>query len=422
MTTSLKVAVIGAGISGLLAVRELQREAHRVVVFEKSQRLGGTWVYDPRVEADHLDLNPDRETVHSSLYYSLRTNLPRLAMGFSDYSLEAREYGDPRNFPGHEEVLKFLEDFATEFRLTELIRFNTEVVRVELGNDEWVVESKTCGSNSEQVFDAVVVCSGHHTEPRVATDIPGIDKWPRKQVHSHNYRVPEPFRDQIVVIIGSGPSAVDISRDIAKVAKEVHLSSRSPDVKVAKLDRYNNVWQHSKINYVYEDGRVAFLDGSTIEPDIIFHCTGYKFHFPFLRTNGTLRVENDRVGPLYKHIFPPKIAPRLSFIGLPSRSVITRMLELQSKWVAQVLSGKVLLPSEEEMMADVEEHYRQMKENGILKHHTHSLDPFVFDYLDWLADQVGSTVEDRVKEVYMHTWRRLMSNLDGLRDEANIVT
>jgi len=41
-----------------------------------------------------------------------------------------------------------------------------------------------------------VVCNGHYTEPRIAV-IPGVDAWPGKQMHSHNYRVPEPFLDQV---------------------------------------------------------------------------------------------------------------------------------------------------------------------------------------------------------------------------------
>jgi len=54
---SLQIAVIGAGMAGLLIARELKREGHRVIVFEKSNRLGGTWVYDPRVETDPLGLD-----------------------------------------------------------------------------------------------------------------------------------------------------------------------------------------------------------------------------------------------------------------------------------------------------------------------------------------------------------------------------
>ncbi|MFS8024338.1 putative flavin monooxygenase, FAD/NAD(P)-binding domain superfamily [Helianthus anomalus] len=176
MTNSLNVAVIGAGVAGLTTARELLRENHRVTVFEKSGQIGGTWVYDNRVEADDcLHLNPNRTVVHSSIYKSLRTNLPRQLMGFSDFSLEEKTYGDPRLFPGHEEVLKFLKDFANEFGVGEVIRFNSEVVRVESRGGEFVVEWKTTeGGLVEEDFDAVVVCNGHHTEPRVADDVPGM--------------------------------------------------------------------------------------------------------------------------------------------------------------------------------------------------------------------------------------------------------
>ena len=176
MATSLKVAVIGAGVSGLTAARELKRESHQVVVFEKSNQLGGTWAYDPRVESDLLGVDPNREIVHGSLYNSLRTNLPRKLMSFTDFKLGEKEYGDPRMFPGHNEVLKFLQDFASNFRITELIRFNTVVTRVEAigsGITEFVVESVTDQMSSVEVFDAVVVCNGSHTRPRVANDIPG---------------------------------------------------------------------------------------------------------------------------------------------------------------------------------------------------------------------------------------------------------
>ncbi|KAL2546761.1 hypothetical protein Fot_15994 [Forsythia ovata] len=63
MEKSLNVAVIGAGVAGL--------------AMEKSDQLGRTWVYDPRVEYDPLGLDPNREIVHGSLYSSLCTNLPR---------------------------------------------------------------------------------------------------------------------------------------------------------------------------------------------------------------------------------------------------------------------------------------------------------------------------------------------------------
>ncbi|KAJ8447321.1 hypothetical protein Cgig2_013098 [Carnegiea gigantea] len=369
----LKVAVVGAGVSGLIAARELQREGHRVIIFEKSDKIGGLWVYDPRTESDPLS----HEMVHSSLYFSLRTNLPRALMGFSDFAFSDREYGDPRDFPGHPEVAAYLNDFATRFGLAELVQFNSEVVRVEaVGGrlDEWVVEWRSEGgvNSEEQVFDAVVVCNGHITVPRLA-HIPGIEKWPGKQIHSHNYRVPEPFKDQVVVVIGNGASAYDISRDISTVAKEVHISSRDPAVKYSKLPHHPNIWQHSAIYTAEEDGTIEFQDGSSVQASIILHCTGYKYEVPFLKTNGIVTIDDNRVGPLYKHVFPPQLAPRLSFVGLPQKVIIFNMMELQSKWIARVLSGRVCLPSEEEMMADVKEYYQEMTALKRPTHLTHYL-------------------------------------------------
>ena len=84
-----KVAVIGGGAAGLMAARELRREGHKVVVFEREAQPGGTWVYTHEVESDPLGLDPGRTIVHSSLYSSLRTNLPREVMGFSDFPFVA---------------------------------------------------------------------------------------------------------------------------------------------------------------------------------------------------------------------------------------------------------------------------------------------------------------------------------------------
>ncbi|XP_027070950.2 flavin-containing monooxygenase FMO GS-OX5-like isoform X1 [Coffea arabica] len=387
-----KVAVIGAGVSGLLTARELQREGQQIVVYEKSNQIGGVWVYDPEVETDPLGLDPNRRIIHSSMYDSLRTNFPKQLMEFTDYSFTIEKNGKYLYFPDRKEVLKFLNDFARDFGLDHLIRFNTEVVSVEQKNGKWVLESKTSDvdqTNQKELFDAVVICNGHHTQPKLA-DTPGIKKWPGKQIHSHNYRVPEPYKDQVVVVIGHGPSGFDIAFDIAKVAKEVHVSSRFPQVEVRKLETYENIWQHSKIEYCHENGAVAFEDGALVAADIIIHCTGYKYDFPFLNTNGIVTVDDNRVGPLYKHVFPPRLAPTLSFVGIPKQTANFRVAELQAKWVARALSGKVTLPSREKMVADVEEHYRLMEETGVPKHHTHTFlscnDTFI--YLDWLAAQV----------------------------------
>lgn len=174
--SSRHVAVIGAGAAGLVAARELRREGHRVVVFERGDQVGGTWIYTPEVELDPLGQDPNRAVVHSSLYQSLRTNLSREVMGFLDFQFVKREGEgrDPRRFPDHREVLMYLQEFASAFQITELVRFETEVVLAKFAEDgKWRVRSKGRGGvGADEIYDAVVVCNGHYTQPRIA-EIPG---------------------------------------------------------------------------------------------------------------------------------------------------------------------------------------------------------------------------------------------------------
>ncbi|KAL9689458.1 hypothetical protein QQ045_009844 [Rhodiola kirilowii] len=95
---------------------------------------------------------------------------------------------------------------------------------------KWVVKTKTStGVAVEQIFDAIVVATGHYTQPRLPK-IKGMDTWRRKQIHSHIYRDPAPFRDEVVVVVGNSLPGQDISMELVDVAKEVHLSSNTLDI------------------------------------------------------------------------------------------------------------------------------------------------------------------------------------------------
>ncbi|KAJ7514976.1 hypothetical protein O6H91_23G067300 [Diphasiastrum complanatum] len=427
---SCKVAVIGAGAAGLVAARELQREGHEVVVYEEGEKVGGVWLYNSDVEDDPLGLDPNRCSVHSSMYASLRTNLPRELMGYLDYPFLPREGRDVRRFPRHEEVASYLQDFAEEFNLLLLVKFCTKVEYVGIyrgdGNTEadivndssfkqqllregcedlredsanletrWVVRTRERRQAVEKerdvlnfatgcedqvtdvIFDAVVICNGHYSQPRVAW-IPGLEKWPGKQMHSHNYRIAEPFRD--------------------------------------------------KVELVTEDGTVHFQDGISCHVDVILHCTGYLYSFPFLDTHGIVTVENSAVGPLFEHVFPPLLAPSLSFVGLPFKVVPFPLFELQSKWIACILSKSSSLPSTKDMMADVQSFEVRLAEEGIPKHYTHNLDSCQFEYDNWLAAQCGSEpieswrikmykVAQKIRKLYPDSYRDIWDDYD-LLDEA----
>ncbi|KAL2921029.1 Flavin-containing monooxygenase FMO GS-OX-like 5 [Bienertia sinuspersici] len=429
--TSKKVCVIGGGASGLVAARELRKEGHEVVVYERGSHLGGVWVYSSDYESDSLGVDPTRQIVHSSLYASLRTNVAREAMGFTDFPFvpTGKPGRDSRRFPAHQEVLRYLEDFANKFELNELIRYQTEVTHVSLEeNRKWLVKHTRIGggdkgSKVDETFDAVVVCNGHFTEPRIADKIPGIDLWPGKQIHSHNYRTPEPYQHKVVVLIGLSSSSFDISRDIAGLAKEVHITTRSEDVRrFGKHPVYDNMWLHPMVERAHEDGRVSFQDGTEVLADVILHCTGYKYHFPFIHTNGVVNVDDNRVGPLYKHVFPPTLAPGLSFVGVPSFVLAFFVAELQSKWIAGVLSGWISLPSKEKMMEDIEVFYSGLEAKGVPKHYTHKIHDFKppfgpFEYEDWLAMQSGcSPAEEWRKGISFGTLARFLRLPETYRD------
>lgn len=70
---------------------------------------------------------------------------------------------------------------------------------------------------------------------------------------------------------------------------------------------------------------------------------------------------------LYQHIFPPNAAPTLSFVGLPWKVVPFAQYELQAKWIARVLSGRVSLPSRTAMEADIDHFYATLEREGIPK-------------------------------------------------------
>ncbi|CAN6203297.1 unnamed protein product [Urochloa humidicola] len=399
-----KVCVVGAGMSGLAAARELRREGLAVTVMEQSGDVGGQWLYDPRTDADDPLGAAAPVKVHGSMYASVRLISPRESMGFSDFQFVPRPGRDARRFPGRREVYFYLKDFCAAFGLADAIRLNTRVLRVAVappplrddassggaGDVKWLVRSVRVepdgseeGDATEEVFDAVVVANGHYSQPRLPK-IQGIEEWSRRQLHSHSYRVPDPYRDEVVVIVGCGDSGLDIALDLAGVAKEVHLSAKSADAAAAAtpaaavsrmLANHAGMRLHPQVDRLCKDGRVVFADASCIVADTIIYCTGYRYSFPFLDTAGAVAVDagGGRAGPLFEHTFPPALAPSLSFVGVPTRVFAPWFFEAQARWVALVLSGRAALPPEAEMMRAVEEDYRAREAAGFPARYSHDI-------------------------------------------------
>ena len=467
-----RVAVIGAGAAGLAAARELTLEGHDAVVFEQGAELGGVWVYDADVEDDLTGADANRaKRVHSSVYASLRTNLPREVMGFASFPFTRAFTDDIRRFPGHAEVRAYLDAYADHHRIRNVVRLNTRVVSVtpietssassaedvdlERWGPRWLVQTEpACVANEasskmdedrstdRSAFDAVVVCNGHYSEPRSPT-IPGSDGWPGTQMHSHNYRTPEgdrfSFRGKTVVVLGAMASGEDLSREIASVAKHVTLASRGfvkpSDASFGDfpLDSYpENMSRASGIKELLpETSGVLFEDGSkTHDVDVVLYATGYHVTFPFFakfheetfQKEGSddlvPRAFDNRVAPLFEHVFPPASGPSLSFIGLPWKVVPFPQFEAQARWIAKALSGASMLPDRGTMASRARAAERKDFEEKVEDRHAHRMGDNQFAYNKRLYEYCREDDDENDLLLTSLSWREAMYKATGVRKRA----
>lgn len=188
-----RVAIIGAGCSGLTAIKCCLDEGVEPVCFEREDDIGGLWNY-----TDTAKLGK------GSVYKSCVINTSKEMMAFSDFP-------PPREFPTflpHEYVLKYFRLYAEKFGLLKFINFQTSVESIQQSDDygmtgRWVV-STTCQKTRQSVsetFDGVLVCSGHHTYPYQPT-FDGLENFKGTTMHSHSYRTPHSLTDKNVLVVG----------------------------------------------------------------------------------------------------------------------------------------------------------------------------------------------------------------------------
>ncbi|NXO11219.1 FMO4 monooxygenase, partial [Oriolus oriolus] len=416
-----RVAVIGAGVGGLVSVKCCLDEGLEPICFESSEDIGGVWRYTDSTDDSRV-----------SVYRSIITNTSKEMSCFSDFPY-------PEDFPSylpHSLVLEYLRMYARHFDLLRHICFQTTVLSVRKRPDfttsgQWEVVTETDGVRMSHVFDAVMVCTGHYQKPYLPlASFPGIEsRFKGQHLHSQEYRDVQAFRGKRVLVVGIGNTGGDLSVELSRVAAKVFLSTRSNTwvisrvsdhgfpfdmvsttrfnhfldwllpsalIRRIKFRKFNSWFNHtnyglassksSKFKMIvneelpfcllsgtvvlkpnvkeFTENSAVFEDGTTEENiDVVLFATGYNFSFPFLEESVRSVIDDNR--SLYKRVFPPQLEkPTLAIVGLIQLTgSIMVGSEMQARWVARVYAGWNKLPPPSRMMADVLKRKPPVKRN-----------------------------------------------------------
>ncbi|KZC12907.1 PREDICTED: senecionine N-oxygenase-like [Dufourea novaeangliae] len=406
----MKIAVIGAGSAGLAALRHCTSGAYdcQVICYEKTDQIGGTWVYREEIGVDKYGL-----PIHTSMYKNLRTNLPKEVMGYPDYPVP----DSPESYLTRTQMLNFLKSYCDHFNLRQHIRFlhNVELVEpTNNGDRKWSIKVKDLQRNTvtNESFDAVMVCNGHYFEPSLPK-LRGKDIFQGRQMHSHDYRTPEVFADKTVLVIGAGPSGMDLAVDISKKATRVILSHHSRDPIGTVFP--DNVIQKPDVKELIENG-VIFADGSNESADVVFYCTGYKYNFPFLDEKCGIRVDSNMVTPLWKHLVSTENTSMV-LIGLPYYVCAFNMFDLQVRFILKYWFGKKAFPPKANMLREENEELARKLKEGFQKRHFHLMGYEQGKYYDDLANTAEvMPLPPVITKLHNESSMRFLDDLTHYRD------
>lgn len=338
-----RVGIIGAGASGLTVAKNLKELGLAVEVLERSDVLGGNWIYG----------NP-----FSSVYRSAHLISSKQMSAYLDFPFPP----ETPDYPNHVQVADYLRAYAEHFNLRPLIRFNTCVEHVQRAEDgAWQVALR---DGSIRQYSALVIANGHHWDPQYPSY---AGTFTGEIIHAHHYKTPDILRNKRVLVVGAGNSGCDIAVESSQNAQITYHSTRRGYWYIPKFvfgiptDQVNEfgvklrlplpvrqllntfvVWLmqgrhkdyglpkpnhrlleahpivNSQLLYflrhgdilpkpdiaALEDNAVRFVDGSSAEVDIIIYATGYKVSFPFMDRD--YLNWGDYAPKLWLHVFHPQ--------------------------------------------------------------------------------------------------------------------
>ena len=201
LNTQHRYVIIGAGMAGILAAIKL-REAgkHNVRVYEKADRIGGTW--------------------RENTYPGLSCDVPSHSY---TYSFEPNSEWT-RHLPPGPEVQAYFESVAAKYKLDEIISFNEEIIDCHFKNNQWHIS--TSKGNSD-CADFVIAATGVLHHPRIP-HIDGMEKFKGKIFHSARWDHSAPLENKRIAVIGTGSTGVQLVTALADCAAKLCHYQRTP--------------------------------------------------------------------------------------------------------------------------------------------------------------------------------------------------
>ncbi|GAB3391259.1 flavin-containing monooxygenase [Azotobacter armeniacus] len=212
-----RIAIIGAGMSGIATVVKLQKAGYsNVTVFEKSDRVGGTW----------------RENTYPGLSCDVPSPWYSFTFELNPDWLHRYSYGP--------EIQAYMERTADKYGVTAVTRFNTKVTDLVYDAATWRL---TTDQGQEGIFDIVISATGILHHPSVP-DIPGLENFEGRQFHTACWDHSVPLEGQRFGIIGSGSTAAQIVGAITAQVKHLTLFQRTPQwMFPLRQKKYSAFWK-----------------------------------------------------------------------------------------------------------------------------------------------------------------------------------
>tara|TARA_R110000824_G_scaffold399843_1_gene605939 strand:- start:26713 stop:28167 length:1455 start_codon:yes stop_codon:yes gene_type:complete len=199
-TRNLKIAIIGAGASGMMALIKLRDAGiSDVTIFEKADSLGGTW--------------------RDNRYPGITCDVPSMAYR---YSFAPNAEWSHVCAPGPE-ILDYLKRVAAEHDLERDIRYGHEVLSADYADGQWHI---TTSKGDEGRFDAVLAAAGvlHHP---AYPDIEGLDSFAGEMFHTARWPHDASLKGKRVGVIGTGSTATQITGAVVDEVAHYALFQRT---------------------------------------------------------------------------------------------------------------------------------------------------------------------------------------------------